>query len=334
MKEIIERGATSQLKRVFIGDSASPIGEGYDGLAFDTPGLEIWIQVEKSANPTIFKSSDATIEDLLGGTGVYQAPTDVFHVRFKQVSVDGISPGLYELHFHDDWFAAANGRNLVGAVRVVGGTAIVCPFEFQLVDPVAFAGGPSAAAIGLGVWVNPARTLTSFGTLVADLAAGVWSFAGFTSLAVTTFGGWLYSTIVALRTLILSGKIAVVSPLAPDGSRMDLVWGDAYTVANGNAFTFRFTGKPSIEDLDCILGFGLKGSSALFTLAPVDSHFSTDPEEEQWVTFEMSKVNCEKLPIDDKAYFSFTIVYINNDEDEEPSTIKKGPVYVDRKWAA
>jgi len=159
MKEIVERGAVSQIKRVFLGDAASANGDGKTGITPATAGLEIWVLPEGASVPTVYKQADGTIETV-AAIGTYQAPSLAARIRLGQV--DAVkSPGLYELHLRNELFAA--GRNLVGAIRGIG-TAIVCPFEFQLADPTLGVGSPSRLT---DIW-NQAQRIGTAGALVTQ----------------------------------------------------------------------------------------------------------------------------------------------------------------------
>jgi len=61
---------------------------------------------------------------------------------------------------------------------------------------------PTAAAITIAVWASATRTLTSYGTLVADTAAAVWAYATRTLTSISAIASdiWGYAT----RTLTQS----------------------------------------------------------------------------------------------------------------------------------
>jgi hypothetical protein len=139
MKEILPRGSTSQRKRVFIGSTGSANGDGRTGLAHNTAGLEIWVLPIGNGAPNVYTAAAGKIESI-AAVGTYVAPTQSDRIRFGQVDATN-APGLYELQFRDELFAA--GTSIVGAVRGVA-DAIVCPFELQLSDPVRGVGSPTA----------------------------------------------------------------------------------------------------------------------------------------------------------------------------------------------
>jgi hypothetical protein len=177
VKEIVERGATSQVKRVFIGATDSPNGDGFTGMYELTAGLEIWVLPAGDPGPTVY--SGLSIEGLADEPGAYIAPTDG-RIRFAEVDAVGC-PGVYELQFRNELFAA--GRSLVGAVRGVAG-AIVCPFEFQLSDPVRGVGSPTAlpnaaADADGGLLQGFLNVLTS---------AKTWTAGSFARLLLTKLG--------------------------------------------------------------------------------------------------------------------------------------------------
>jgi hypothetical protein len=84
--------------------------------------------------------------------------------------------GTYQFYHaaYSDAFAAAGGSvvfTVSGAPTVPLASVGLNPADFGLTDAA------SATAIATAVWASGTRTLTSFGTLVADTAAAVWAYA-------------------------------------------------------------------------------------------------------------------------------------------------------------
>ena len=72
------------------------------------------------------------------------------------------------------------------------------------------------------IWSYATRTLTSFGTAVADIAKSVWEYTG-------------------LRSLNSFIKVALMSGLTPDGGTMEVVIGDDYNITDGDTRAFTWT---------------------------------------------------------------------------------------------
>lgn len=80
------------------------------------------------------------------------------------------------------------------------------------------------------VWAASTRTLSSFGTLVADVATAVWAAA--TRTLTSAAGGataaevWAYVT----RTLTGAGSVTVVSPVSISGGAITVRAGDSWSI--------------------------------------------------------------------------------------------------------
>lgn len=141
MKEIIERGATSQIVHVFIPDSASATGAGKTGLTFNSATLKIVVMRPGEASATKYLQSAGNIEDITT-LGTYAAPT-ASKCRFKEIDATDL-PGWYELHFADALFNTTSSRRSLGGM--ISGAAGVAPtpFAIQLADPVRGVASPTA----------------------------------------------------------------------------------------------------------------------------------------------------------------------------------------------
>lgn len=141
MKEVIERGATSQITHVFIQDSASTTGAGKTGLTFNSAGLKIVVMRPGESGPTKYLQSAGNIEDITT-LGTYAAPT-ASKCRFKEIDATDL-PGWYEIHFADALYnTTSSRRSLGGMISGAAGTAPT-PFQLQLADPVRGIGSPTA----------------------------------------------------------------------------------------------------------------------------------------------------------------------------------------------
>lgn len=142
----------------------------------------------------------------------------------------------------------------------------------------------------------------------------------------------LEGLLAAIQSQTASVRITLTGPLSPDGRRMNLKKGDAYTVANGNEIKFRFKGKPDISDLeltDLKLGWGYGDGDPLLVLSAASKTGSADLEVYQEVIFELSASDNDTylVVLDEPLEFDFVVFY----PDSEPSTISSGPCTVSRR---
>lgn len=140
-KEIIERGATSQIVHVFLPDSASTTGGGKTGLTFNSSGLKIVVIRPGESSATKYLQSASNIEDITA-LGTYQAPS-ANKCRFKEIDATDL-PGWYELHFADALYNTTNSRRSLGGMISGASGVAPTPFQIQLSDPVRGVGSPTA----------------------------------------------------------------------------------------------------------------------------------------------------------------------------------------------
>lgn len=176
MKEIIERGATSQIVHVFIPDSASTTGGGKTGLTEASAGLKIVVMRPGEASPTKYLQSAGNIETITT-IGTYQAPT-AGKCRFKEIDATDL-PGWYELHFADALFNTTSSRRSLGGMISGASGVAPTPFAIQLSDPVRGVGSPTALPNGAangagGLPISTAGGL-ALDTLLANLDAAISS---------------------------------------------------------------------------------------------------------------------------------------------------------------
>jgi len=124
----IHRGETSIIRAILILDSASEVGAGKTGLAYSTGSL-----VGYYWYPGISAAASLTLEDITT-LGTYQAPTSNAHLRIKEISSANM-PGLYELHFHNDWSSIVNGRKQI-VIMLKGASGMVqTTLRIELIQP-------------------------------------------------------------------------------------------------------------------------------------------------------------------------------------------------------
>ena len=93
----ITHGATSVIRHVRGLSSTATDGAGKTGLAFG----DIAAKYVKPGG-TLTALTVETVAVL----GTYAAPTSNTHLRFKELANADPTKGVYELHFHNDWFAS------------------------------------------------------------------------------------------------------------------------------------------------------------------------------------------------------------------------------------
>lgn len=76
------------------------------------------------------------------------------------------------------------------------------------------------------------------------------------------------ATPVDISNALQGANITVVSPLSSDGTELELVTGDSYTVANGRSLQFSITNEPALVGTTCHLRFnGADLATVAVTLA-------------------------------------------------------------------
>src|SRR5688572_21190451 len=128
MKLLTKHSQTSNIVRVFIGDSASTTGAGLTGLTFNTAGLKISTITNNEAAATVYDQAGSTIETI-ATLGTFATPTAT-KCRFREVDSVNL-PGVYEIQIADARFAVANAKSLVGMILGAAGV-VPTPFEIQL----------------------------------------------------------------------------------------------------------------------------------------------------------------------------------------------------------
>lgn len=299
-KNTIPRGETSVIRHIFIQDSTSTSGAGKTGLAYNTSSLTAYYIYAGSTITAL------TIEDITT-LGTYAAPTSNVHMRFKEIDSTNM-PGMYELHFHNDWFSIANNRK-TAVLQLKGATGMapvnlefdVIGFGLQSATPdinVAQISGDDAAAnnaesffdgTGYAGTNNVIPTVTNLTNAPSDssgvttllsrhvgtIAAGTHNPQSGDSYAIVNSGTYGNN---ALKTLI-----DTVDTVA-DGIEVHVHQIDSRvlgTVAAG-------THNPQSGDSYAIVNSGTYGNNALKTLIDtVDNYVDT---EISTITTELAKV--------------------------------------------
>jgi hypothetical protein len=130
-KEILKRGATSNILRVFLQDSAVTTGAGKTGLTNTSTGLIISTIADVEATATTYTAAGSTIETVTT-LGTYAAPTAT-KCRFREVDATNF-PGVYEIQIADARFAVSNSTQLLISVQATGIAPVYTEYQLVAID--------------------------------------------------------------------------------------------------------------------------------------------------------------------------------------------------------
>lgn len=126
--------------------------------------------------------------------------------------------------------------------------------------------GTLVADVATAVWSAGSRTLTSFGTLVVDVAAAVWASA---TRTLTSFGSLVSDLIAA------GGKVTVSTPVSSGGS-FSIIKGMDYDSSDGaqSSITWSSADWPTLTSASVVFT-AEKGSSSFTKSMTIDSATGT-----------------------------------------------------------
>ena len=126
--------------------------------------------------------------------------------------------------------------------------------------------GTLVADVATAVWSAGSRTLTSFGTLVVDVAAAVWASA---TRTLTSFGSLVSDLIAA------GGKVTVSTPVSSGGS-FSIIKGMDYDSSDGaqSSITWSSADWPTLTSASVVFA-AEKGSSSFTKSMTIDSATGT-----------------------------------------------------------
>lgn len=130
-KEILKRGATSNILRVFLQDSASTTGAGKTALTSTSSGLIISTIADLEATATTYTSAATNVETITT-LGTFAAPT-ASKCRFREVDATNF-PGVYEIQIADARFAVANSTQLLISIQCTGVAPVYVEYQLVAVD--------------------------------------------------------------------------------------------------------------------------------------------------------------------------------------------------------
>jgi hypothetical protein len=205
MKEILKRGATSNILRVFLQDSTSTTGAGKTGLTSGSAGLTIATITDNETSATAYSGGNV---EAVGTLGVYSAPT-AGKCRFSELSSSNF-PGVYEIQIADARFSIANSTQLLICIQATGVAPVFVEYQIVAVDlmdavRLGLTALPSIAQGNAGALITSgsgtAQLSVSSGAVTTGavtsgiVAADVWNALLATYTGTNTFGGRIVRTL-------------------------------------------------------------------------------------------------------------------------------------------
>jgi hypothetical protein len=101
--------------------------------------------------------------------------------------------------------------------------------------------GTLVADVVAAVWVAATRTLTSFGTLVSDVVDGVWDETAADHVAAGSTGEKLSRLDAAVSTRATAGSVVSITSPVSAGGDLTIKQGDDYSLTDAAAIEFTYT---------------------------------------------------------------------------------------------
>lgn len=270
MKEILKRGATSNILRVFLPDSTSTSGAGKTGLTNSSSGLIISTIADVEATATTYTSAASNVETITT-LGTFAAPSSG-KARFKEVDATNF-PGIYEIQIADARFNVSNATTLLVSVLCTGVAPTFAEMQLVTVDlydstRFGLTALPDAAAEASGGLATLSAAQSSNGTIPVNLK----TIAGQTAnaAAAVTFPASIGTSTLdaagaadAVWDEILSGHLSTGSTgaaLNAAGSS-----GDPWTTSLPGAYGTGTAGYIIGTNLDALVSTRLASSSISLT---------------------------------------------------------------------
>lgn len=221
-KEILKRGATSNILRVFLQDSASTTGAGKTALTSASSGLIISTIADLEATATTYTSAATNVETVTT-LGTFAAPT-AGKCRFREVDATNF-PGVYEIHIADARFNVANATQLLISIQCTGVAPVYVEYQLVAVDLMDTVRFGLTALPNTAVTTNGSLITAGTGTAQLSTTSGValanttqWNGTGVTGMPMPTYtqpSGFLSASFpagtIANTTNITAGTITTVS---------------------------------------------------------------------------------------------------------------------------
>jgi hypothetical protein len=269
-KEILKRGATSNILRVFLQDSASTTGAGKTALTSTSSGLIISTIADLEATATTYTSAATNVETITT-LGTFAAPT-ASKCRFREVDATNF-PGVYEIHIADARFAVTNSTQLLISIQCTGVAPVFVEYQLvavDLMDTVRFgltaipnvAQGtvgslPTASATGqvtvatnndkTGYALSGTQTFNVTGNITGNVSGSVGSVTGAVGSVTGNVSGSVASVVGAVGSVTgnVSGNVTgSVGSLT--ATAVQNIWDDA----TGNNTVVGSVGKLIVDNLN------------------------------------------------------------------------------------
>lgn len=183
MKEIIKRGATSNILRVFLQDSASTTGAGKTALTSASSGLIISTIADLEATATTYTSAATNVETITT-LGTFAAPT-AGKCRFREVDATNF-PGVYEIHIADARFNVTNATQLLISIQCTGVAPVYVEYQLVAVDLMDTVRFGLTALPNTAVTTNGSLITAGTGTAQLSVSSGLVTAGSISNGAITT----------------------------------------------------------------------------------------------------------------------------------------------------
>lgn len=218
MKELLKRGATSNIIRVFLLDSTVTTGAGKTGLTNASSGLIISTIADLEATATTYTSAASNVETITT-LGTFAAPT-AGKCRFREVDATNF-PGVYEIQIADARFNVANATQLLVSIQCTGVAPVFVEYQLIAVDlldtvRLGLTALPNVASGSAGAIITSGTGTAQLATTSGNVTVGTnndktgYSLTqafptNFSALAITAGG------IVTANTTQLAGQTVTAS---------------------------------------------------------------------------------------------------------------------------
>lgn len=189
MKEIVKRGATSNILRVFLLDTASTTGAGKTALTSTSTGLIISTIADNEATATTYTAAATNVETVTT-LGTFAAPT-AGKCRFREVDATNF-PGVYEIHIADARYAVANSTQLLVSVQCTGVAPVIAEVQLVAVDLM--------DSVRLGITALPNVAAGANGGLPLGNASGEVTVGSLATTAQTNTAAAVWNALLASYT--------------------------------------------------------------------------------------------------------------------------------------
>jgi len=189
MKKIVKRGATSNILRVFLLDTASTTGAGKTALTSTSTGLIISTIADNEATATTYTAAATNVETVTT-LGTFAAPT-AGKCRFREVDATNF-PGVYEIHIADARYAVANSTQLLVSVQCTGVAPVIAEVQLVAVDLM--------DSVRLGITALPNVAAGANGGLPLGNASGEVTVGSLATTAQTNTAAAVWNALLASYT--------------------------------------------------------------------------------------------------------------------------------------